>query len=98
SEVQPVIEAARSADRLLGVDFSYRFTEAMQAVRSLVEGGALGRVYAVDLVFHNAYGPDKPWFYDPRLAGGGCVMDLGIHLVDLALWTLGFPVVRDVAG
>ena len=39
-------------------------------------------IYAVDLVFHNAYGPDKPWFYDPALSGGGCVMDLGVHLVE----------------
>jgi predicted dehydrogenase len=48
----------------------------------------MGSVFAVDLVFHNAYGPDKPWFYDSALSGGGCVMDLGVHLVDLALWTL----------
>lgn len=42
----------------------------------------------MDLVFHNAYGPDKPWFYDMSLSGGGCLMDLGIHLIDLALWVL----------
>jgi predicted dehydrogenase len=52
----------------------------------------------VDLTFHNAYGPDKTWFYDPALSGGGCVIDLGIHLVDLALWTLGFPEVRRADG
>jgi predicted dehydrogenase len=63
-----------------------------------VQEGALGRVYAVDLVFHNAYGPDKAWFYDPRLSGGGCVIDLGIHLVDLALWTLGFPAVTGATS
>jgi predicted dehydrogenase len=88
AEVGRVLEAARSADRLLGVDLSYRQTAGMRAIRELVRGGELGEVYAVDLVFHNAYGPDKPWFYDPLLSGGGCVMDLGIHLVDLALWTL----------
>jgi predicted dehydrogenase len=70
----------------------------MRAVRELVQGGGLGRVYAVDLTFHNAYGPDKPWFYDPALAGGGCVIDLGIHLVDLALWTLGWPAVEGAAS
>ena len=86
-----VVDAARAADRLLGVDLSYRHTAGVRAVRELVRGGELGRVYAVDLTFHNAYGPDKPWFYDPALAGGGCVIDLGIHLVDLALWTLGWP-------
>jgi predicted dehydrogenase len=56
----------------------------------------LGQVFAADLVFHNAYGPDKDWFYDPRLSGGGCVIDLGIHLVDLALWVLGSPRVTGV--
>jgi predicted dehydrogenase len=58
----------------------------------------IGEVYAVDLVFHNAYGPDKPWFRDPLLSGGGCVIDLGIHMVDLALWTLGFPRVQSVSS
>jgi predicted dehydrogenase len=67
----------------------------MRRIREIVGSGELGRVHAVDLVFHNAYGPDKPWFYDPALSGGGCVMDLGVHLVDLALWALDFP---DVAG
>src|SRR5438270_316966 len=62
------------------------------------DGGALGRVYAVDLVFHNAYGPDKAWFYDPALSGGGCVMDLGVHLVDLALWALDFPEPATIAS
>ena len=95
AEAQAVVDAARAADRLLGVDFSYRYTEGMRRIREIVGSGELGRVHAVDLVFHNAYGPDKPWFYDPALSGGGCVMDLGVHLVDLALWALDFP---DVAG
>ena len=97
-EVRRVVDAARAADRLLAVDLSYRFTEGMRHIRERIEGGELGRVYAVDLTFHNAYGPDKPWFYDPALSGGGCVMDLGVHLVDLALWTLGFPAVAAVDG
>lgn len=94
-ETRRVVEAARANDLLLGVDLSYRFTDAMRAVRRLVTHGAIGDVFAVDLVFHNAYGPDKPWFYDASLSGGGCVIDLGIHLVDMALWTLDFPQVRD---
>ncbi|NOK37851.1 Gfo/Idh/MocA family oxidoreductase [Corallococcus exercitus] len=96
-EVRRVVDAARAEDRLLGVDLSYRFTTGMRRLHERIQAGALGHVYAVNLVFHNAYGPDKPWFYDPRQAGGGCVMDLGIHLVDLALWTLGFPAVEAVS-
>ena len=90
-EAARVLEAARRADRLLGVDFSYRYTSGMRAIAALIRSGELGHVFAADLTFHNAYGPDKPWFYDRAQSGGGCVMDLGVHLVDLTLWVLGFP-------
>lgn len=98
AEVRAVVDAARAADRLLAVDLSYRFTEGMRRIREVVRSGELGRIYAVDLVFHNAYGPDKAWFYDPALSGGGCVMDLGVHLVDLALWCLDFPEIAEVGA
>jgi predicted dehydrogenase len=94
AETRRVVEAARRADKLLAVDLSYRHTAAAVAIRDEVRAGRLGRILAADLVFHNAYGPDKPWFYSRELAGGGCLVDLGVHLVDLALWTLGFPLVR----
>jgi predicted dehydrogenase len=90
-ETRHVVDAARQADRLLCVDLSYRHTAGMVAIRELVKHGELGEIYAVDVVFHNGYGPDKPWFRDLALSGGGCVIDLGSHLVDLALWTLDFP-------
>ena len=85
-ETRRVLEAARAADRLLAVDLSYRHVEALRAAREQVASGAIGRLHTIDLVFHNAYGPDKPWFTDPDLAGGGSLIDLGTHLVDLALW------------
>jgi predicted dehydrogenase len=98
AEARAVVAAARAADRLLAVDFSYRFTEGMRRIEERVRGGDVGEVYAADLVFHNAYGPDKAWFYDPALAGGGCVMDLGVHLVDLALWIMDFPQVESISS
>ena len=98
AEVREAVEAARHANRLLGVDLSYRFTEGMRRIREVIATGGLGRVYAADLTFHNAYGPDKPWFRDPALSGGGCVMDLGVHLVDLALWAMDFPKVEHVSS
>jgi len=85
-ETRRVLDAARSADRLLAIDLSYRHVQALRAARDQVANGAIGELHTIDLVFHNAYGPDKPWFTDPELAGGGCLIDLGTHLVDLALW------------
>lgn len=97
-ECREIINAAQKADKLLGVDMSYRFTDGMQKIYNLIRNNELGEVYSADLVFHNAYGPDKEWFYNPRLSGGGCVIDLGIHLVDLALWVLDFPEVNKVSS
>jgi predicted dehydrogenase len=97
SEVHDVIVAARRADRLLGVDLSYRHTEGLRCVRELVQNGAIGEIYALDLTFHNGYGPDKAWFYDIAQSGGGCLLDLGVHLVDFLHWTLDAPV-RRVTG
>lgn len=91
NETRQIIEEARKADRFIAVDFSYRYTAGIQAIRQLIEKKELGKIYAIEAVFHNAYGPDKSWFYDPKLSGGGCLMDLGSHLVDLVLWLLGFP-------
>lgn len=98
AEARRVAAAARAAGRLLQVDLCYRQARASRAVRDLVRSRSLGRVYAADLVFHNAYGPDQEWFYDPARAGGGCLIDLGTHLVDLALWTLGDPAVASASG
>ena len=97
-EVEDVLRAAEAADRLLGADLSYRHTAAMRAIRDKVRSGELGMVFAADLVFHNAYGPQSQWFWDPRLSGGGCLIDLGTHLVDLALWLLDFPAVEQASG
>lgn len=98
AETAAVVAAARRANRLLAVDLSYRETAGMRAIRDLIKAGELGEIYAVEAVFHNAYGPDKAWFYDRADAGGGCLLDLGIHLVDLALWCLDFPLVQEARG
>lgn len=95
-ETLQVVKAAEAANKLLGVDFSYRFTEGMQIINQLIKSDAFGKIFAVNLVFHNAYGPDKKWFYNPELSGGGCVIDLGSHMIDLALWILDFPEVTNV--
>jgi predicted dehydrogenase len=98
AECRALLETAQRVDRLVGVDLSYRHLAAVEAMRSVVADGGIGHVYATDLVFHNAYGPDKAWFLDPARSGGGCVIDLGIHLVDLALWMLDRPEVEGVTS
>jgi predicted dehydrogenase len=79
---------AARLDRLLFVDYSYRFLDTMTRFRAAVP--QLGPLRSGRALFHNIYGPgaSKTWFFDPRLSGGGALTDLGVHLLDLALWVL----------
>jgi len=97
-ETRRVLAAARTADRLLGIDYSYRHVAAFSHAAALVQSGVLGDLYAVDLTFHNAYGPDKGWCKDHALSGGGCLIDLGVHLIDFALLALANPSIDAVTA
>jgi predicted dehydrogenase len=97
-EPAAVIKAAKSVDRLLDFDLPYRFTEGIQEIHQLVRRGELGEIISIEAVFHHAYGPGKTWFYSRESSGGGCLLNLEIHLVDLAMWRLDFPEVEAACG
>lgn len=83
ADARLTLQVAGETDRLLFVDYTYRFLETMRPLRE-VSGG----VRSIRAAFHNIYGPgaDKPWFFNPATSGGGALIDLGVHLIDLALW------------
>jgi predicted dehydrogenase len=89
-----VIDAAQATDRLLGVDFCYRHVAGMAELRERLRAREFGDILAIDLAFHNAYAPSAAWCRDRSLAGGGCLLDLGVHLVDLVLWLQDFPALQ----
>jgi predicted dehydrogenase len=88
-ETRRILSAAQEADRLFAVDLPYRHVDALRAAQAMVADGEIGLVHSLDLAFHNAHGPDAPWSMNAGLSGGGCLIDLGAHLVDLALWFTG---------
>src|SRR5690606_4374151 len=75
AETKAVVHQAQLSNKLLAVDYSYRYTKGIAAIKDLLEKCKLGKIYAVETIFHNAYGPDKAWFYDSILSGGGCLID-----------------------
>ena len=99
-EGQRIIDAAREANRVLGVVFNRRGRQDVQLVKREVERGALGEVYHARAFWMRRSGIPGlwTWFTSKGMAGGGPLIDLGIHVLDLALWVLGNPVARRVSA
>jgi len=91
AELEPVIAAARRAKVVVKVGFNHRFHPAVLKARAIVEGGGVGPLmFARGRYGHGGrIGYEKEWRADPRISGGGELLDQGSHLIDLARWFLG---------
>jgi predicted dehydrogenase len=89
AEGRRIVEAARAAGVFLQVSFMHRYFEEVVRARELLAQKALGPVYAIRM--RNATpGPDwQAWFYRKESVGGGVVMQLGIHGIDLVRHLFG---------
>lgn len=98
SELQGVLTEAQSAGVCVKVGFNHRFHPAFQKARALVNDGAIGPLLYVRARYGHGgrIGYDREWRANPQIAGGGELLDQGVHLIDLARWFLGEFV--DVQG
>ncbi len=98
AELRPVAAAAREAGVTVRVGFNHRFHPGLRKAHELVEAGAVGPLmFARGRYGHGGrVGYDREWRADPVLAGGGELLDQGVHLIDLTRWFLGD--VADVSG
>lgn len=90
-ELEPVIEAARRSGAVVKVGFNHRFHPAFLKARELFDAGGVGPLlYVRGRYGHGGrIGYDREWRADPAVAGGGELLDQGVHLIDLARWFLG---------
>ncbi len=90
-ELAPVAEAARRAGVCVKVGFNHRFHPALQKAKALADAGEVGPLLYVRARYGHGgrVGYDREWRADPAVAGGGELLDQGVHLVDLARWFLG---------
>ena len=91
AELAPVGGPRRRAGTLVKVGFNHRFHPAFLKARELVDAGAIGPLlYIRGRYGHGGrLGYDREWRADPAIAGGGELLDQGVHLIDLARWFLG---------
>jgi predicted dehydrogenase len=92
--------AQDGADGRLLVAMNQRFRPDAAALRSFVSGGELGDVHYLKAGWLNRRthrGPRRTW-RERRSAGGGAFMDLGVQMLDLALWLLDHPTPVSVSA
>ena len=99
-EAEEMIAASKRAGKRLMINFSFRFTPQSQALKREVDSGVLGEIYFGRTVWHRRRGMPRfgGWFGQKELAGGGPLIDLGVHRLDLALWLMGYPKPTWVMG
>lgn len=103
-DAERMLRASREADRVLMVGFNQRFTPLHQAAWRYLRQGSLGTIYYAKTSWLRRRG--VPWWYEAGgrgalstdIAGGGPLIDLGVHRLDLALFLMGFPDVARVDG
>jgi predicted dehydrogenase len=98
AEARELTAAATRAKRTLMVNYSYRYTPASQALADQVRSGALGDIYFGRSIWHRRWQIPAGWFQDKARSGGGPLIDLGVHRLDLALWFMGFPQAVSVSA
>ena len=100
NEARDMIKAAKKAKKRLMINFSFRFKEQSYALKKQIESGILGDIYFARTVWMRRRGMPGfgGWFGQKALSGGGPLIDLGVHRLDLALWFMGYPKPTWVMG
>jgi predicted dehydrogenase len=90
-ELGPVIIAAKKQNVKVRVGFNHRYHRSLQKAKEIVDSGALGDLMFIRARYgHGArLGYDTEWRSNPKLSGGGELIDQGPHLIDLSRWFLG---------
>lgn len=91
AELEPIMLALRESDARVHVGFNHRYHRALRKSKEIVLSGVLGELMYIRARYgHGArLGYDKEWRADPKLSGGGELLDQGPHLIDLSRWFLG---------
>ncbi|MDV2684262.1 Gfo/Idh/MocA family oxidoreductase [Alkalihalophilus lindianensis] len=97
-EALKVQEATMKYNKTLQVGFVRRFATNTKVLKSFIDSGALGQVYYAKASCLRRIGNPGGWFADKERSGGGPVIDLGIHLIDLCWYLMGRPKVKSITG
>ena len=91
-------ETALKSGKLLMYGFVRRFTENVQLLKAGISKGSLGEIYYVKTGLLRRCGNPGGWFANKEISGGGPLIDVGVHIIDLAVYLMGKPRPVEVFG
>jgi predicted dehydrogenase len=98
AEAEKMAAAAKRAGKKLMINFNQRFHPLHQAMKGLVDAGKLGEIYFARTLWRRRRGVPRWYTLTQDNCGGGPLVDLGVHRLDLAMWLCGYPEPEWVLG
>jgi predicted dehydrogenase len=89
-EAEKAVKLAEKTGLVLNLGMNQRFTSDSQVIKQLVEQGVLGEIYHAKAYWMRRTGIPKlgTWFGNKEISGGGSLCDIGVHMLDLCLYTM----------
>lgn len=100
-EVEEILKEVKKADgKICMVAYMRRFMDVSQFLKESINQGELGEIYYVKASYLRRRGipTSSSWFTSKKLSGGGALIDIGVHILDLVLWLMGNPIPIVVSG
>ncbi|MCG8448467.1 MAG: Gfo/Idh/MocA family oxidoreductase [Pirellulales bacterium] len=99
-ECRQINQVVAATGQRLQLGMVYRYSAPAQAAKKIIDQGDLGQIYHAQAHLFRRRGVPGlgGWFTNKALSGGGPLIDLGVHLIDLVCWLMDFPVVQRVSG
>lgn len=97
-EALQLVEAVKKSNRICMIGMPHRFRNEARSIKRFVDHGDVGDIYYVKAKILRRRGTPTGWFTDKSKSGGGPLMDIGVHALDVAWWITGRPQATSVTG
>ncbi len=100
ADAQEMKKKVEECGKKFMLNLSFRYNPMSQSLKKIVDSGEVGDIYSGRTIWHRRRGMPGfgGWFGKKEQAGGGPLIDLGVHRLDLALWLMGYPNPISVSG
>lgn len=97
-EALEVEKAVKRSGKVLQVGFVRRYGTNTKIVKEFLDQGELGEIYYAKASLLRRLGNPGGWFADKERSGGGPLIDLGVHVIDVCWYLMGRPKVKSISG